>query len=165
MIYGAEPDMIEKQIEIDGQLVTTLAYDIPEGSKVYFWMPEQQLWGMMPDSENPDGSHKWNYIEKKWESDTVSRVARPSLEHHWNPFESEWQVPSEPKPDDNVYWNFESEQWLPVEEMRPSVPSETQEWPSWTEGEDGLWHPPVEMPKDGGRYTWDEVAGNWHKVA
>lgn len=37
-------------------------------------------------------------------------------------------------------------------------------FPSWTLGDDCLWHPPVPMPTEGGPYRWDEDAGAWVNV-
>lgn len=39
-----------------------------------------------------------------------------------------------------------------------------QPFPSWTLGDDCLWHAPVPMPTEGGPYRWDEDAGAWVNV-
>lgn len=38
-------------------------------------------------------------------------------------------------------------------------------YPSWTLNENTcLWNPPIPMPNDGDRYTWDEQTTSWVKV-
>jgi hypothetical protein len=38
-------------------------------------------------------------------------------------------------------------------------------FPSWTLDENTcLWNPPIPMPNDGDRYTWDEQTTSWVKV-
>jgi hypothetical protein len=40
-----------------------------------------------------------------------------------------------------------------------------QPFPSWSLDENTcLWNPPVPMPNDGDRYTWDEQTTSWVKV-
>lgn len=40
-----------------------------------------------------------------------------------------------------------------------------QPFPSWTLDENTcLWNPPIPMPNDGDRYTWDEQTTSWVKV-
>ena len=39
-----------------------------------------------------------------------------------------------------------------------------QPYPSWTLDDDANWQPPVAMPTDGGRYSWDEVTQTWDAV-
>ena len=118
LAYGNEPELIEQEVEIDGQVVTRLVPNIPAGSRIYYWIPESNEWGMQPNSDKPSGNFNWDPIEK---------------------------------------------QWIDLGESA-NYPSDTQEWPSWIQGEDGLWKAPVEMPADG-KYAWDEVAGNWHSVS
>lgn len=36
-----------------------------------------------------------------------------------------------------------------------------QPYPSWTLDDDANWQPPVAMPTDGGRYSWDETTQTW----
>lgn len=36
-----------------------------------------------------------------------------------------------------------------------------QPYQSWTLDDDANWQPPVAMPTDGGRYSWDETAQTW----
>jgi hypothetical protein len=36
-----------------------------------------------------------------------------------------------------------------------------QPYPSWTLDDDANWQPPVAMPTDGGRYSWDEANQAW----
>jgi len=36
-----------------------------------------------------------------------------------------------------------------------------QPYPSWTLDDDANWQPPVAMPTDGGRYSWDEQTQQW----
>jgi hypothetical protein len=46
----------------------------------------------------------------------------------------------------------------------PAYPSLQQEWPSWTQTEDGMWIAPVEKPQDENFYFWDEVEQSWHQI-
>lgn len=39
-----------------------------------------------------------------------------------------------------------------------------QPWPSWTLDENSDWQPPIQMPKDGKRYFWDEASTSWMEV-
>jgi hypothetical protein len=39
-----------------------------------------------------------------------------------------------------------------------------QPYISWIFGDEGFWVPPVEMPADGNRYTWDEDTLTWDEV-
>ena len=41
---------------------------------------------------------------------------------------------------------------------------ESSHFESWEIGEDGIWHPPVEMPDDGNYYEWDEEAEEWVQI-
>jgi hypothetical protein len=36
-----------------------------------------------------------------------------------------------------------------------------QPYQSWTLDDDANWQPPVAMPTDGGRYSWDETTQTW----
>ena len=36
-----------------------------------------------------------------------------------------------------------------------------QPYPSWTLGEDNVWHPPVARPEPGVPHMWDEATGSW----
>jgi hypothetical protein len=36
-----------------------------------------------------------------------------------------------------------------------------QPYPSWTLDDDANWQPPVAMPTDGGRYSWNEANQAW----
>lgn len=36
-----------------------------------------------------------------------------------------------------------------------------QPFPSWTLDADANWQPPVAMPTDGGRYSWNETTQTW----
>ena len=36
-----------------------------------------------------------------------------------------------------------------------------QPYQSWTLNDDANWQPPVAMPTDGGRYSWDETTQTW----
>jgi len=40
--------------------------EIPEGSKVYYWMPEELAWGMAPNTPKPEGIFNWDPIAKEW---------------------------------------------------------------------------------------------------
>lgn len=86
--------------------------EIPEGSKVYYWIFDKNAWGMMPYGAKPEGNFEWNPMQGQW-----------------------------------------------VESIAPEYPSEQQEWPSWTQAEDGLWYAPVERPTPS--HFWDEVALDW----
>lgn len=45
--------------------------EVPEGSKVYFWIPDQSVWGMAPNTTKPEGNFAWDPIAKEWvESET-----------------------------------------------------------------------------------------------
>ena len=37
-------------------------------------------------------------------------------------------------------------------------------FPSWVLNEDSVWVSPVELPKDGSRYAWDEETISWKKT-
>jgi hypothetical protein len=39
-----------------------------------------------------------------------------------------------------------------------------QPFPSWTLDADANWQPPVAMPTDGGRYSWNETTQTWDAV-
>ena len=39
-----------------------------------------------------------------------------------------------------------------------------QPYPSWTLDDDANWQPPVAMPTDGGRYSWNETTQTWDAV-
>jgi hypothetical protein len=43
--------------------------DITESSRVYFWIADENAWGMSPNSNypKPEGDCGWNAIEKVWE--------------------------------------------------------------------------------------------------
>jgi len=36
-----------------------------------------------------------------------------------------------------------------------------QPYPSWTLNSNFLWQAPVDMPTDGGMYSWDEITTSW----
>lgn len=40
--------------------------EAPEGSKVYYWMPEELVWGMAPNTPKPEGNFAWDPIAKEW---------------------------------------------------------------------------------------------------
>lgn len=40
--------------------------EAPEGSKVYFWMIDDSVWGMRPNTPKPEGNFGWNPIAKEW---------------------------------------------------------------------------------------------------
>ena len=40
--------------------------EIPEGAKVYFWIAEQGIWGMAPNTPRPEGEFTWDPIAKEW---------------------------------------------------------------------------------------------------
>jgi hypothetical protein len=85
---------------------------LTEDLKVYYWMPKENAWAMMPYGNKPEGSFEWNALQGQW-----------------------------------------------VEAVPPQYPSEQQEWPSWIQGEDGLWYAPVERPTPS--HFWDEAQLNW----
>lgn len=69
LTYGAEPELTEQEIEVDGNVTTVIRPNIPEGSKVYFWMPGQLTWGMLPNMPKPEGEFTWDPIAKEWAED------------------------------------------------------------------------------------------------
>jgi len=40
--------------------------DITETSKVYFWLPDENAWGMAPNTPKPEGIYNWDPIAKEW---------------------------------------------------------------------------------------------------
>lgn len=64
--YGLEPELIEQEVEVDGNTVKLIKPNIPDGSKVYFWIPEQSIWGMASNIPKPEGDFIWDPVAKEW---------------------------------------------------------------------------------------------------
>lgn len=69
--------------------------DIPDEAKVYFWIPAQSSWGMLPNTLKPEGEYYWNPIAKEWQ---LPDVEKPGENYSWNVFTNEWvEVPALPE--------------------------------------------------------------------
>jgi hypothetical protein len=70
------------------------ADDVAETSKVYFWITDQNAWGMASNADYP----------------------RPDGDFYWHPIEKEWQLAEEEKPEGSYAWDPINKVWVEVEE-------------------------------------------------
>jgi hypothetical protein len=78
--------------------------------------------------------------------------------YYWVSEKSAWgMMPYGPRPEGNFEWSPLQGQW--IEAVPPQYPSEEQEWPSWIQGEGGLWYAPIERPSLS--HFWNEAELNW----
>lgn len=63
----------------------------------------------------------------------------------------------------SAVFDCESETWVtsPSITTREFYSSFEQEWPSWTQGDNGKWYAPIDPPSEPGPYAWDEIDQKW----
>jgi hypothetical protein len=80
--YGKEPEVIESEIEINGEIVKSNSLNIPPGSKVYYWSSNLNAWALQPTTKKPDGHFNWDPIIGEWVELEHSSIY-PSSEQEW----------------------------------------------------------------------------------
>lgn len=64
--FGKEPEMVQKEVVVNGEKTMAMIRDIPIGSKAYYWIYEESAWGMLPNVPKPEGNFTWDPIAKEW---------------------------------------------------------------------------------------------------
>lgn len=128
-----------------------------------------------------EGSLAWVDISKKpypsWilneDNQFVSPVPKPDdgIERIWSEVNLKWV--RDPKSFASVgeaFWDEKIKDFISVLDVIGFARTENgidarfkeQQWPSWTQGEDGMWRAPVAYPDTGKyTYTWDEYEQEW----
>lgn len=87
--------------------------EIPNGSKVYFWMFEENAWGLLPCGDKPEGSFVWNALQGQW-IQLVPQNRYPSDTQVWPSWiqnnDGLWVAPVE-KPYGTYLWDESSLSW------------------------------------------------------